>query len=156
MKTLRATSATVAVRTHGLVRAPYAIRALLSAAALVAAGTADVSEDAARWGGMRGPSCLVGQCLGPHACPGCGLVRSVASVVQGDVARSLAFHPGGIVAGAALLALFAWNLTLIAFPGLDARGRRLGLAVCKASVILVLAGWILRLLAPASLLSIAP
>ena len=144
------------MQSHGLVRVPYAIRASLFAAALVAAGTADVSEDAARWGGMRGPVCLVGQCLGPHACPGCGLVRSVASAVQGDFAQSLAFHPGGFAVVIALAASFAWDLAALASLSAPRRDRRFPAVLLQVTVAIVLTGWIVRLLAPASFLPIAP
>jgi hypothetical protein len=45
--------------------------------------------------GHAGPTCPVGATLGPVACPGCGLTRSTALILQGDWSTAFAVHPGG-------------------------------------------------------------
>lgn len=42
-----------------------------------------------------------------QACPGCGLTRAAASLVQGDVSASLAFHPLVMVVLAWLIGAWA-------------------------------------------------
>jgi hypothetical protein len=81
-----------------------AIRTAAFAAALLAGATANVTRDSATWLGVRGPQCPLGACLGPLACPGCGLLRSTAAALQGDFALAWATHPAGL-ATAALLVL---------------------------------------------------
>ena len=44
------------------------------------------------------PLAHLGDLLGFHFCPGCGLGRSVAWLVRGDLPASLAMHPLGIPA----------------------------------------------------------
>ncbi|MCK5942439.1 MAG: DUF2752 domain-containing protein [Planctomycetes bacterium] len=73
-----------------------------SAVALCAGLTAEVSRDAATWHGVRGPHCPLRSCLGPLHCPGCGLVRSTSSALQGDFAAALDFHPAGLIVAAML------------------------------------------------------
>ena len=146
---LSATSpATTGIRGPIHVRAAHAARAGGFVLALLAAATATVGDDAARWFSMRGPSCVVGSCLGPHACPGCGLVRSVASAVQGDLARSFSFHPAGGIVALALVALAcseAWAATV---PGGAPMARVALRAVPSFAAAAVLVGWILRLAFP--------
>jgi len=45
--------------------------------------------------GLAGPACVVGEALGEHACPGCGLTRSTALVMHGSWRESFDLHPGG-------------------------------------------------------------
>ena len=66
-------------------------------AVLALAATATVSRHAATWFGVRGPICPLGHLLGEHACPGCGLTRSTALVVQGRWYEALSLHPAGFV-----------------------------------------------------------
>lgn len=108
-------------------RRPALLRLAGLGAMLAAAATANVTPDAARWFGHRGPACLLGHAFGEHACPGCGLVRSVAACVQGDLAAAWSFHPAGVVvvAGAAIL-LFADAALLV-------RGRDLGGSLRRAT-----------------------
>lgn len=62
---------------------------------LVLAVTAEVSREAATWFGMRGPVCPLGFLLGECACPGCGLTRSTAMVVQGRWHEAAVLNIGG-------------------------------------------------------------
>ena len=59
--------------------------------------TAQASQQAATWFGIRGPHCPLGLLLGECACPGCGLTRSTAMVVQGRFDEALALNLGGFV-----------------------------------------------------------
>ena len=74
-------------------------RALLSASILAAPLLlgALIQTDGARASlfGLEGPTCPVGATLGTHACPGCGLTRSAALAVQGDLDASFVSHPAG-------------------------------------------------------------
>ncbi len=83
-------------------------------------------------------------------------MRSVASAVQGDFAQSLAFHPGGVVLVAALFATLAWDLAHLVFPFVSRSEHRFLAVLWQVTMALLVSGWILRLLAPASFLSIAP
>ena len=74
-------------------------------AVLVLATTANASREAATWFGIRGPVCPLGFLLGECACPGCGLTRSTAMVVQGRWGEALALNIGGFAV--ALLCLAA-------------------------------------------------
>lgn len=50
-------------------------------------------------------------------CPGCGLTRSFAALVQGHIRASIDFHPLGIVI--ALWLLYMWGRSLIISCGRD-------------------------------------
>lgn len=45
--------------------------------------------------GWSGPACALGETLGPHACPGCGLTRSTALVLRGAWGEAAVLHPAG-------------------------------------------------------------
>lgn len=74
------------------------------AGVLVLAATAEASHSAATWFGIRGPVCPLGFLLGECACPGCGLTRSTAMVVQGRFSDALALNPAGFVVAALCVA----------------------------------------------------
>lgn len=116
--------------------------------ALVAGFTATVQADGASWFGHRGPACPLGACFGPLACPGCGLLRSTAAALQGDLGFAFGLHPTGpVVAGLLLLG------TAVHFDILrrrcegtaHRRWRRLG---HRTFVVALAIGWLLRLLQP--------
>lgn len=94
-------------------RRPALLRLAGLGAMLAAAATANVAPDAARWFGHRGPACLLGHGFGEHACPGCGLVRSVASCVQGDLAAAWTYHPAGVAVVACAAVLLVADTTLL-------------------------------------------
>ena len=45
--------------------------------------------------GISGPTCAVGESFGQHACPGCGLTRSTALLLDGAWAEATLLHPAG-------------------------------------------------------------
>ena len=106
--------------------------------------TASVSPDAASWLGVRGPHCPLGSCLGPIACPGCGLVRSTSSALQGDLGNAFTTHPGGIGIAMILPATFALHFDILRRGhelGVHRRLRRAGYGLVTACILL---GWLLR------------
>ncbi len=61
--------------------------------------------------GSGGPTlCPYRLCSG-HACPGCGLTRSIASGLRGDLALSWRFHPLGLLIAAQLLVVWVVMIT---------------------------------------------
>lgn len=117
-----------------------------TAAAMVVGLTAEVSTDAARWFGMRGPRCPLGACVGELHCPGCGLVRSTSSALQGDFASAWQCHPGGLAVALLIPMTFLVHLDIIRRRdemGLHRRLRSAGYVVFVAAVLL---GWIARYL----------
>lgn len=81
--------------------------------ALGLAATATASRDAATWFGVRGPICPLGFLLGECACPGCGLTRSTAMVVQGRWSDALALNLGGFVVAALCVAGIALHADVL-------------------------------------------
>ena len=115
-----------------------------SASAMVLGWTATVRPDAASWFGMRGPECPLNACLGPIACPGCGLVRSTSSALQGDLSNAFTMHPGGIGIALLLPATFAVHFDILR-RGRECGGhRRLRRAGHVLATAFVLLGWLLR------------
>jgi hypothetical protein len=55
-------------------------------------------------------------------CPGCGMTRSGANLVRGDVVRSIQFHPFGIIFIPVLFGLAGLSLTPMAWREVVARG----------------------------------
>tara|TARA_R110002073_G_scaffold13900_3_gene57879 strand:+ start:2232 stop:2576 length:345 start_codon:yes stop_codon:yes gene_type:complete len=106
--------------------------------------SATVRPDAATWFGVRGPECPLASCLGPIACPGCGLVRSTASALQGDFSHAYAMHPGGLGIALLLPATFAVHFDILR-RGREYRGhrrlRRAGFALTSTFIVL---GWLIR------------
>jgi hypothetical protein len=115
-----------------------------SAIAMAVGWAAKVRPDAATWFGMRGPECPLASCLGPIACPGCGLVRSTSSALQGDISGALAMHPGGIGIALLLPATFAVHFDILRrgreHPA-HRRLRRVGYALTSTCIVL---GWLIR------------
>jgi hypothetical protein len=79
-------------------------------------------------------------------CPSCGLTRSVALLMHGQPAASLALHPFGLVAVA--LALFQLPPRVVRAWGRDAawifRWDRIWAAVLGATVVLMMIWWTSR------------
>ncbi|MBM4063621.1 MAG: DUF2752 domain-containing protein [Planctomycetes bacterium] len=119
-------------------------------AVVVLGCTAQVTAQAASWFGIHGPCCPLGHWLGEHACPGCGLTRSTALVLQGEWRTALDLNPAGFVvvalcAGAIALQLDVWRrgqqgLRHLAWRSLGQRAFAAGIAIA----------WALRLLRHAS------
>lgn len=115
-----------------------------SALAMTAGFTASVGPNAATWFGVRGPHCPLEACLGPIACPGCGLVRATCAALQGDLSSAFTYHPGGIVIAALLPAAALLHLHILrrgrVLPG-HQKLRRAGYLTLVAAIAL---GWALR------------
>ena len=117
-----------------------------SALAMTAGFTASVGPNAATWFGVRGPHCPLNACLGPIACPGCGLVRGTCSALQGDLSSAFTYHPGGIIIALLLPATAALHLHILR------RGRVLPTHLVLrrtghlAFVSAIALGWLLRYL----------
>lgn len=113
--------------------------------ALVVGYSAKATAAGATWFGMRGPYCPLGTCFGPLACPGCGLLRSTAAALQGDLSLAFACHPAGPIVALLLLAG-----TLVHFDILRQRNerrwhhraQRVGYVLFAAAVAI---GWIVRI-----------
>jgi len=117
-----------------------------STLATIAALTAKVGPDAATWFGVRGPECPLEACLGPIACPGCGLVRSTCATLQGDLGKAFAYHPGGIVIAVLLPATALLHLHILRTGHVEARHRALRRDGYIAFVLAVAIGWAIRYL----------
>lgn len=74
-----------------------AVAMLPPAGVLLLAATASVTMHSASWCGIEGPACPLGHWLGEVACPGCGLTRATACVVQGRWFEALQLHPAAFV-----------------------------------------------------------
>jgi hypothetical protein len=79
------------------------IASAILAVPLVLGWLASVDAESARWFGVEGPACTWRSLFGELACPGCGLTRSTALVVQGDWRLATALHPAGFAVVAACL-----------------------------------------------------
>ena len=124
---------------------PILLRTGLLLGGIAAGVGARVTTDGATWFGVRGPRCPLGACLGEIACPGCGLLRSTASALQGDFASAVAAHPTGLAVAGLLVAG-----TLLHFDILRRRRelpahRRLRRAGHWTFVLSLAAGWLYRL-----------
>lgn len=123
-------------------------RTLGFAGALVVGYSARVTADGATWCGVRGPHCPLGRCLGPLACPGCGLLRSTAAALQGDFGLAFRCHPAGPVIAALLLGGLLLHFDILRrrceMP-VHRRWRHRGRQSFVAALLL---GWSLRLLVP--------
>jgi hypothetical protein len=80
------------------------------------------------------------------ACPGCGLIRSLAALARGDLTLALAMHPlGPIFVAEATLLWSAWGFSLASRDtSLDAVHRSLN-KVLVADATLLVAVWLVRL-----------
>jgi hypothetical protein len=126
-------------------RAPLA-RFAGASLALAAGLAANVTADGATWFGVRGPRCPLGACLGELACPGCGLLRSTAAALQGDLALAWAAHPSGLAVAALLVGAAALHFDVLRQRRELAGHLRLRRAGHLAFAVALLAGWLLRFL----------
>lgn len=120
------------------------VRSAGFAAALAAGWSATVTADGASWFGVRGPQCPLGACLGPLACPGCGLLRSTAAALQGDVAFAFAAHPAGPAVAALLLGGAVLHFDILRRRREESVHRRWRAIAQRAFAVAVLAGWLGR------------
>ncbi len=88
-------------------------------------------------GGWRVPELCATKRLTGRPCASCNLARSVVLAVQGDVARSRASHPGGVLV-AGWLALHVLLRALGAFRPPAPKFWRLDLAVTAFSLLVLL------------------
>jgi hypothetical protein len=123
-----------------------ALRGLALHGAVVLGGLfATVRPEGATWFGVRGPRCLVGACLGPHACPACGLARGVARALQCDPVGAAGLHPAAPPIALLALGGVALHLDLLRRgQGLPLH-RRLRGAGRRCFLAAILLGWLLRL-----------
>ncbi len=79
-------------------------------------------------------------------CPTCGLTRAVCSVLQGDWAASLGFHPAGILVVVSLAGWVAWmSLEVWRGQALWVSGKKTMAKLAGAAIALTsLVGWIAR------------
>ena len=86
---------------------PPAQRALALALLLgmfAAGALIEADANGARLFGVEGPECPSRLVLPDHGCPGCGLTRATAMILDGDTAGATRLHPGAwlvVVLGAA-------------------------------------------------------
>ncbi len=66
-----------------------------------------VQAGEASFGGLSGPECQISRVAGDHVCPGCGLTRSSALVLDGDFYRAFSVNAGGFFLVGVLL---LWSL----------------------------------------------
>lgn len=111
---------------------------------LALAASAEVSREAATWFGLRGPVCPLGHLFGECVCPGCGLTRATAMVVQGRFHDALATNPAGFVVAGLCAAALLLQLDVVR------RGRVLGVhtALSRYGRVVfvsgILSAWLLR------------
>lgn len=116
----------------------------MAAAGLLLGCTAEVSADAATWFGLRGPTCPLGACVGPLNCPGCGLVRSTAATLQGQIYAAWSFHPGGIAVACLLPATLFVHLDILRRGRVASYHHALRRVGQRLFICAVLGGWALR------------
>lgn len=80
--------------------------------------TVEVTAERAHWHGVDGPQCLLRGVLGDAACPGCGLTRATALVLQGRLGEGWQIHGGGFVVVLLCAAAIPFHLDILR------RGRR--------------------------------
>ena len=104
----------------------------------------EVSPERAHLRGVEGPFCLVRGLLGDHACPGCGLTRATALVLQGHCSAAAALHEGGFLV--ALLAVAGIIVQLDQLSrGEPRRGHRLAARLAGGALLAaVLLPWLAR------------
>lgn len=80
-------------------------------------------------------------------CPGCGLTRSMSSLLHLHLAKSLAYHLLGIPAVLALFAIAATNrVSLQTLPGVRRNSVMSAMLDWKAAIMLFLTVWLFRLM----------
>lgn len=94
-----------------LARSRFAV--LVLAAPLVLGLLVRVRGTQATLFGLEGPTCVVGGWCGPAGCPGCGLTRSTALTVQGDLGPALALNWAGPLLVLACLGGLALHLDIL-------------------------------------------
>lgn len=142
---LQATAEAAAKPTTNHTRTLAWRRAAIGAIALTAGLAATLTRDAATWFGVRGPLCPLGACLGPDACPGCGLVRSTAATLQGHLSAAWHLHPAGPVIAGLLVAGLLLDLHILRRGNESALAVRLRRAGRWTFLVAVCGGWLLRL-----------
>lgn len=98
--------------------------------------------------GLEGPTtCVLGQWCGPAGCPACGLTRSTALTVQGDLGPALALNWAGPLLVLACLGGLALHLDILLRTGRRTRLHERLLGLGSAGLFLaVLLAWAARLL----------
>ena len=84
-------------------RARDLVLAALCGSGLIVAWLADVADNYVHLGDHTvGVNCWSRELLDIH-CPYCGMTRSVVALLDGDIAGSLTYHPGGFLIALGLL-----------------------------------------------------
>lgn len=133
-----------AASAHRALRRSAAIGVACHAGVLLAGITAKVNADAATWFGVRGPHCMLGSCLGPMACPGCGLVRSTAAVLHGDLDLAWRMHPAGPIVALLASAGILLHVDILRRGIRTAQHVRLSRVGRACFLLAVLFGWLIR------------
>ncbi len=112
---------------------------------VIAAGLAvEVSSDQAHWHGAEGPRCLVRGIFGDEACPGCGLTRATALVLQGRWREAWEIHGGGFVIALLCCAGIPLHLDILRRGEVRSVHRHLGRIGRWALLVGVVAPWLWR------------
>ena len=97
--------------------------------------------------GYEGPTCTVGEWCGPAGCPGCGLTRSTALTLRGDLGAAASLNWAGLALVLACLGGLAVHLdVLLRAKQRTRRHDRLLAWGSRAFVATVMLAWFSRLL----------
>lgn len=97
--------------------------------------------------GLEGPICVVGEWCGPAGCPGCGLTRSTALTLQGDLGGAAALNWAGLALVAACAAGLLLHLDILLRTRHRTAGHERLLAFgTRGLALAVLLAWTSRLL----------
>lgn len=120
--------------------AQWHVNVLLSHALLLAVILATPSLDLSQ---ALPHVCLCQSLLG-LPCPGCGITRSLAAASRGDLANSLAMHPGGIAMLVGLLVQIGLHGVMLAHPAMGGPTKYCSRFLEQFTWLLLCAVWLSR------------